>query len=235
MLSLRSGRTRACSHRAGTHVGVAPAPLAGPPSAQRRRRAATPGRASPRRRWPACRSGTVARRGVGDPAVHVSSTFRSRVSFQDGDGAGCRRRPAPRAPSGMRLVAAGDRHDARDAELAADDHGVAQHAPRRRPRRQHAGTNSGVHDGSVIGATSTSPGSSAVGSDGSSTTRARPRPCRAAGQPGQHVARRQALTVGRRAAGQVDSGGGSPTNTNGGSSRPSSLVVRAGAARIDGQ
>src|SRR5256885_16947921 len=33
-----------------------------------------------------------------------------------------------------------------------------------------AGTNKGVHAGSVTGATRTSPGSSAVGSDGSSTT-----------------------------------------------------------------
>ena len=46
-----------------------------------------------------------------------------------------------------------------------------------------AGTNSGVHAGSVIGAISTSPGSSAVGSAGSSTTRARPRDT--PGQPGQ--------------------------------------------------
>src|SRR5438477_8172913 len=37
-----------------------------------------------------------------------------------------------------------------------------------------AGTNSGVHAGSVTGATSTSPGSSANGSDGSVTMRARP-------------------------------------------------------------
>ena len=47
------------------------------------------------------------------------------------------------------------------------------------------GTNSGVHDGSVIGATSTSPGPMSRGSEGSSTMRARPRAT--PGQPAMPV------------------------------------------------
>src|SRR4029077_10129055 len=79
-----------------------------------------------------------------------------------------------------------------------------------------AGTNSGVHDGSVIGATSTSPGSSAEGSCESSTTRARP--WAIPGQPGMPCNVSPSLTTatGRppRVA-HVDTGGGVPSNTNG--------------------
>src|SRR5581483_9758429 len=82
-----------------------------------------------------------------------------------------------------------------------------------------AGRNSGVHDGSVIGATSTSPGPSWAGSDGSSTTRAVPRAL--PGQPPTPWIASPADSVGARSAcerrAQVSSGGGSPATTNGGS------------------
>ena len=82
-----------------------------------------------------------------------------------------------------------------------------------------AGRNSGVHDGSVIGATSTSPGPSCDGSDGSSTTRAVPRavpgqpPTPWIASPGASVAAGAASE--RRA--HSSSGGGAPAITNGGS------------------
>ena len=81
-----------------------------------------------------------------------------------------------------------------------------------------AGTNSGVHDGSVYGAISTSPGSRPIGSAGSSTTRARPRAT--PGQPGMPVstvptAAADALGAERR--GHSLGGGGAPNVTNGGS------------------
>ena len=77
-------------------------------------------------------------------------------------------------------------------------------------------TNNGVHDGSVSGATSTSPGDSAVGSLLSSTTRARPRAM--PGQPGKPASVSPAESCGSSDAprrGHSDIGGGSPTMTNG--------------------
>src|SRR5437763_13109593 len=82
-----------------------------------------------------------------------------------------------------------------------------------------AATNSGVHDGSVIGATSTSPASSWEGSDGSSTTRATPRA--RPGQPGTPVIDWPGPSTGAVAAAErrfhSDSGAGVPSTTNGGS------------------
>src|SRR5204862_2093141 len=82
-----------------------------------------------------------------------------------------------------------------------------------------AGRNSGVHDGSVIGATSTSPGPSWEGSDGSSTTRAVPRAT--PGQPPTPWIASPATSFTAAAAWErrahSDSGGGSPAITNGGS------------------
>ena len=86
-----------------------------------------------------------------------------------------------------------------------------------------AGTNSGVHDGSVMGATSTSPGSRAVGSLESSTTRALPSatpehpgtPWSVSPEP------RPSKTAASRLA-HVEGSGGSPTKTNAGSRSDSS-------------
>src|SRR5438270_2358445 len=83
-----------------------------------------------------------------------------------------------------------------------------------------AGTNSGVHAGSVTGATSTSPGSSANGSDGSVTMRARPVAVPA--HPGMPVKTVPGPTFSTAAAASrrlhVESGGTSQDTMNGGSS-----------------
>ena len=81
-----------------------------------------------------------------------------------------------------------------------------------------AGTNKGVHDGSVPGATSTSPGSSADALVGVSTIRARPlaRP----GQPGTpEIVSPTATPFTARdpLAGHAEFGGASPLMMNGGS------------------
>ena len=77
------------------------------------------------------------------------------------------------APSGMRVV----------APVADTTHGMPSSrltmtawlmVPPTSTITPAAGTNSGVHDGSVMGATRMSPGSRAPGSDGSVTIRARP-------------------------------------------------------------
>ena len=92
--------------------------------------------------------------------------------------------------------------------------------PSRRRRRSPppAVTNSGVQDGSVTGATSTSPGSRSVASAGWSTTRATPvaRAGRARAAV-QHVARRDRRDLdGRRAGSTCSSGGATPLTTHGG-------------------
>src|SRR3954465_2954545 len=82
-----------------------------------------------------------------------------------------------------------------------------------------AGTNNGVHAGSVTGATSTSPGSSANGSDGSVMMRARPVATPA--QPGMPVGTvpdSTWATDDESRRGHDDSGGTSQATMNGGSS-----------------
>ena len=92
-----------------------------------------------------------------------------------------------------------------------------------------AATNSGVQDGSVMGATRTSPGPRPRGSRGSSTTRARPRAT--PGQPAMPVNVEPALavSVGASRRSHVSMGGNSPWKTNGGTSdaRRSRRVLRS--------
>ena len=61
------------------------------------------------------------------------------------------------------------------AEFSADDHGVATHRPYVYDHTADATMNSGVHDGSVCGATRISPGSKDAIWAMSWITRARPR------------------------------------------------------------
>ena len=86
-----------------------------------------------------------------------------------------------------------------------------------------AGTNSGVHDGSVMGATRMSPGSRFVGSAESSTTRARP--TAVPGHPG--IPWRESpgaawVSAPAERGGQVSGVGWSPTKRKGSSSADSS-------------
>ena len=81
----------------------------------------------------------------------------------------------------------------------------------------YAGTNNGVHDGSVIGATSTSPGPRAIGSMGSAMTRARP--LATPGHPGSPCNSSPTARWSTAAAprtGQLSGPSALPTNTNGG-------------------
>jgi hypothetical protein len=81
-----------------------------------------------------------------------------------------------------------------------------------------AGTNNGVHAGSVIGAISTSPGSSANGSPGCSTTRARP--SATPGAPGTPASTSPGAATAAETASlrcHDDTGGATPSMMNGGS------------------
>ncbi len=95
-----------------------------------------------------------------------------------------------------------------------------------------AGTNSGVHDGSVLGATSTSPGSRPVGSNESSTTRARP--VALPGQPGNPVSVSPAVSTAATPSprcGPGAAGGASRSNTNG-SRRSANTGMSAARSRM---
>lgn len=96
------------------------------------------------------------------------------------------------------------------------------------------GTNSGVHDGSVSGATRTSPGPSSPGSPGSVTMRATP--SATPGQPPRpEIDSPTASDRPRRASsrnGHVSAGGSSPSKTKGGTRRASSSRTRRRSAIV---